>query len=99
MKLAHIGLAGITIVASWTFTQVMFALQNAPAHGLALDGLQPTLLESDVRTAIAQVAGMGAAMVYDGVWFGSRSPAESPSIPGSTGLTPPAPLPYEGRGE
>lgn len=50
--------------------------------------------ESDVRTAIAQVAGMGAAMVYDGVWFGSTSPAESPSIPGSTGLTPPAPLPY-----
>ncbi|WP_310463067.1 non-ribosomal peptide synthetase/type I polyketide synthase [Sphaerotilus sp.] len=31
--------------------QVMFALQNAPAHGLVLDGLQPTLLESDVRTA------------------------------------------------
>lgn len=49
--------------------------------------------ESDVRTAIAQVAGMGAAMVYDGVWFGSRSPAESPSIPGSTGLTPQPPPP------
>jgi amino acid adenylation domain-containing protein len=31
--------------------QVMFALQNAPSHGLVLDGLQPTLLASDVRTA------------------------------------------------
>jgi amino acid adenylation domain-containing protein len=31
--------------------QVMFSLQNAPSHGLVLDGLQPTLLESDVRTA------------------------------------------------
>ncbi|MFM2051975.1 MAG: non-ribosomal peptide synthetase, partial [Pseudomonadota bacterium] len=31
--------------------QVMFALQNAPSHGLVLDGLQAELLESDVRTS------------------------------------------------
>jgi len=31
--------------------QVMFALQNAPSHGLVLDGLTAALLESDVRTS------------------------------------------------
>jgi amino acid adenylation domain-containing protein len=31
--------------------QVMFALQNAPEHALALDGLHTTLLQSDVRTS------------------------------------------------
>jgi amino acid adenylation domain-containing protein len=31
--------------------QVMFALQNAPSHGLVLDGLQAKLLASDVRTS------------------------------------------------
>lgn len=40
-KLAHIGLAGITILSSWAFTQVMFAVHYAHDFYLARKAGQP----------------------------------------------------------
>lgn len=41
LKFAHVALAGITILTSWTFTQVMFALHYAHDYYVALQSGQP----------------------------------------------------------
>ncbi|MBL0946446.1 MAG: DUF1345 domain-containing protein [Hydrogenophaga sp.] len=44
-KLAHIALAGVTVLSSWAFIQVMFALHYAHDHYAALSRKQPPPLQ------------------------------------------------------